>query len=225
MKTYILLTEKDWHDDLFLKLQNESSAIWYRIKEKSDFDLNKLEKINPEIIFIPHWSHKIPSEIYEKYLCIVFHMTDLPFGRGGSPLQNLIVLGCDETVITAFKVEKGLDTGDIYLKRKVSLIGTAEEIFIRSSAIIYTMIKEIVENSTLPVKQEGKIVTFSRRKPEDSNISNLKTVQSIYDYIRMLDCDGYPKAFIDTDEFRFEFSRASLKSDNSIVADVRIIKK
>ena len=30
------------------------------------------------------------QEIHENYKCIIFHMTDLPFGRGGSPLQNLI---------------------------------------------------------------------------------------------------------------------------------------
>ena len=45
-------------------------------------------------------------------------MTDLPFGRGGSPLQNLIVRGFEETMTSAIKVTKGIDTGDIYLKEK-----------------------------------------------------------------------------------------------------------
>ena len=38
------------------------------------------------------------------------------------------------------------------------------------------------------------------------------------------DAEGYPKAFIETDSFRFEFTRASLKADG-ILADVKIIKK
>ena len=41
----------------------------------------------------------------------------------------------------------------------------------------------------------------------------------------MLDAEGYPQAYLETDEFRFEFNRASLKADNSIIADVRIFKK
>jgi len=35
----------------------------------------------------------ILKEIFENYEIILFHMTDLPYGRGGSPLQNLIVRG------------------------------------------------------------------------------------------------------------------------------------
>jgi len=41
----------------------------------------------------------------------------------------------------------------------------------------------------------------------------------------MLDAEGYPKAFFENENFRFEFSRASLKSNNTIIADVRISKK
>ena len=41
----------------------------------------------------------------------------------------------------------------------------------------------------------------------------------------MLDCEGYPNAFIENKNFRFEFTRASLKSEKEIIADVRIIKK
>ncbi len=26
-----------------------------------------------------------------KFECVCFHMTDVPYGRGGSPLQNLII--------------------------------------------------------------------------------------------------------------------------------------
>ncbi len=46
--------------------------------------------------------------------CVVFHMTDLPFGRGGSPLQNLISRGIYKTKISAIKVVKEIDAGPIY---------------------------------------------------------------------------------------------------------------
>ena len=56
-------------------------------------------------------------------------MTDLPYGRGGSPLQNLIMMGKRNTKLTAFKCVKKLDSGPIYLKKKLSLDGNLEEIF------------------------------------------------------------------------------------------------
>tara|TARA_Y100000588_G_scaffold391484_1_gene500199 strand:- start:1371 stop:1829 length:459 start_codon:yes stop_codon:yes gene_type:complete len=152
-------------------------------------------------------------------------MTNLPYGRGGSPLQNLIVRGHNETKISAIRVEEGLDTGPIYLKKSLNLQGTAQEIFLRSSLVVEKMILEIIENRLKPVAQEGEIVEFKRRKPEQGNLEKLEATQQIYNYIRMLDCEGYPPAFIESENFRFEFSRASLKSKQEIIADVRIIKK
>ncbi len=225
MKSYILLTEKKWHDSLFKKLSNSKNFNWIRISNKSDFILEKIDSINPEIIFVPHWSYIIPEEIFEKYTCIVFHMTDLPFGRGGSPLQNLICRGLEETKISAIKVVKDIDAGDVYLKRTLSLNGTAREIFLRSVPIIEHMILEIINNKIVPESQKGDIFLFKRRKKEDGNLLNLETIKEIYDYIRMLDCEDYPNAYLEIEHFRIEFSRASIKDEKTIYADVRIIKK
>jgi methionyl-tRNA formyltransferase len=79
------------------------------IKEKADLFLDNLKKINPKYVFFPHWSHIIPSAIYENFQCIVFHMTNLPFGRGGSPMQNLISRGIYDTKISAISCVKELD--------------------------------------------------------------------------------------------------------------------
>lgn len=225
MRTFILLSEKKWHDSLFEYLSRAKKFNWVRISQKSDFNLDVLEAINPEIIFIPHWSYIIPDNILEKYTCIVFHMTDLPYGRGGSPLQNLICNGFEQTKISAIKVVRELDAGDIYLKKSISLHGTAQEIFLRTVPIIEQMIGEIIENAVLPESQEGDVVIFERRKKEDGNIIKLETLNQVYDYIRMLDCEGYPKAYLEIENFRLEFSRASFKDDQTIYADVRIIKK
>ena len=54
-------------------------------------------------------------------------MTDLPFGRGGSPLQNLIERGIKQTKISAIKCVKELDGGDIYLKRDLETFDKAEK--------------------------------------------------------------------------------------------------
>jgi methionyl-tRNA formyltransferase len=222
---YILLTPKTWHTTLFSQLSAQKPEEWLHITQKEDFTAEKLAEINPQYVFIPHWSYIIPKQIFENYTCVVFHMTDLPFGRGGSPLQNLIVSGLTETKISAIKVEEGLDTGDVYLKRPVSLHGTAEEIFIRMATLIKGMIEEVIANNTQPVPQQGEPTVFKRRKPEDSNVAHLETIEQLYDYIRMLDCEGYPNAFAEMGNFRLEFTRASVKGDESIIADVRITKK
>jgi len=225
MKKYILLSEKIWNSDALNFLINKVNADWILIDKKEDFTFHKIQSINPDLIFIPHWSYLISEDIFVNYECIVFHMTDLPFGRGGSPLQNLIERKIYETKVSALKVIKELDAGPIYIKEPLSLWGTAEEIFIRANTLIIDMIVNIIENKITPNNQVGEVVGFDRRKPEQGNIINLNNLEEVFDFIRMLDAPGYPKAYIESSNFKFEFSRASIKSDKSIIADVRIFKK
>lgn len=226
METILIVSEKSWNkellDSLRLAMPQYSFCL---ISGKKDFTIEYVNNISPIKIFIPHWSYIIPSVIFEQYECIVFHMTDLPYGRGGSPLQNLIVRGLTVTKLSALRVEAGLDTGPVYLKMDLSLLGTAEEIFVRANKLIGNMIIEIVQNNLQPVPQKGDPVVFKRRKHEQSDMSGLEKIEDIFNYIRMLDADGYPHAYIEKGAFRYEFTRASIKADGSIMADVKIIKK
>lgn len=226
MENILIVSEKSWNKELVSYLQSTMPQYaFYLISQKEDFTVERIGSISPVKIFIPHWSYIIPSAIFERYECIVFHMTDLPYGRGGSPLQNLIVRGLTATKLSALRVEVGLDTGPVYLKMDLSLSGTAEEIFVRVNKLVGKMIVEIIQNNLQPVSQEGDPVVFKRRKPEQSDMSGLEKLEEIFDYIRMLDADGYPHAYIEKGEFRYEFTRASIKADGSIVADVKITKK
>ena len=226
MENILIVSEKSWNKELVSYLQSTMPQYaFYLISQKEDFTVERIGSISPVKIFIPHWSYIIPSAIFERYECIVFHMTDLPYGRGGSPLQNLIVRGLTATKLSALRVEVGLDTGPVYLKMDLSLSGTAEEIFVRVNKLVGKMIVEIIQNNLQPVPQEGDPVVFKRRKPEQSDMSGLEKLDETFDYIRMLDADGYPHAYIEKGEFRYEFTRASIKADGSIVADVKITKK
>lgn len=221
MNTYIIASIKDWNIRNFYKIASGISADWHLITSKEELAVEKIERLNPRYIFFPHWSWIIPKEIYSIFDCVVFHMTDVPFGRGGSPLQNLITREIYETKISAIKVIEELDAGPVYLKKKLSLDGSAEEIFIRASSITFDMIRYIIENEPSPVEQKGKPMLFRRRTPVESRIPDVGDLNKVFDWIRMLDAEGYPKAFIETENLRLEFSKASLESGH-IRADVKI---
>lgn len=226
MKNILIVSEKIWNKDLLGRLQSAMSQYSFHfISGKEDFTIEQVEQISPVKIFIPHWSYIIPSSVFKQYECIVFHMTDLPYGRGGSPLQNLIERGLTATKLSALRVEEGLDTGPVYLKTDLSLLGTAEEIFIRANNLIEKMIADILQNDLQPMPQVGVPVVFKRRKPEQSDMSGLEKAEEVFNYIRMLDAEGYPHAFIEKGFFRYEFTRAAIKADGCIIADVKITKK
>jgi methionyl-tRNA formyltransferase len=221
---YIIVSEKKWNKNLNQSLRNKMGGEWFHIDNKEDLNEDYLKKVNPDKIFIPHWSYIIPASVVNNYECIIFHMTDVPYGRGGSPLQNLIARGFKHTKLTALRAEESLDTGDVYLKKDLPLYGTAEEIYNRSSKLIEKMIEEIIQTDPQPQPQQGEATTFKRRKPKDGKINELNTLEEVFDYIRMLDAEGYPRAFFENEQFRFEFERASYKTDR-IKADVTIFKK
>lgn len=223
--SYVLVTSRKWNEYLVEKLEEKTQQKWYLITKREEFTLDYLQKISPVKIFIPHWSYIIPKDIWEEYECVVFHMTDLPFGRGGSPLQNLIVRKIRETKISAIKVSKEIDEGDIYLKSSLGLEGAAHEIFKRFSIEVEKMILKIINENIHPVPQEGEITLFERRKPEQGNLFKLKQLEDVYDYIRMLDAPGYPKAFVENKSFKIEFENANFENSKSLTANVRIIKK
>jgi methionyl-tRNA formyltransferase len=88
------------------------------------------------------------------------------------------------------------------------------------------MIFQIIDQNIKPIAQFGEITEFKRRKPEESNMMDLYELDQVYDYIRMLDCEGYPNAYVETKNFKIEFFNADLKTnEKTITAHVRIVKK
>jgi methionyl-tRNA formyltransferase len=221
---YVISYSRPWCKSLIGTLNNQTSYQFVGIDNEKKLTTDYLNEINPKIIFFPHWSHIIPKEIYESYNCIIFHMTDLPYGRGGSPLQNLILAGKENTMISAIKCIKEIDAGPIYLKKPLNLNGSAEEIFLRANKIIQKMIMEIIDKNLSCYNQSGTVTTFARRKPEEGDLINAKSFKEFYDYIRMLDAEGYPNAFIRLGKYKIEFFRASIKV-GSIHASVKIIEE
>ncbi len=220
----MVATIKPWNIKIYSEIIKYYPGKWYLITNEDDLTLERVKFINPKYIFFPHWSNIVPKEILNLTTCICFHETDLPFGKGGSPLQNLISRGYKETVISAIKMIEKLDAGPIYLKESLHLEGLAEEIFIRAAYTIAQMIKRIVTENPKPQEQTDKVTIFKRRTPDQSRITgDIDKLYKLFDHIRMLDADGYPKAFIEINGFRYEFSRPALKTDG-IIADVCITK-
>ena len=182
--------------------------MWNFVDEPSKLT-DMAREISPRFIFFPHWSFRIPEAVWGRHECVIFHMTDLPYGRGGSPLQNLIVRGHTETVISALRCEAEVDAGPIYMKRPLSLAGSAREIFARAMDVIESMIHDMLHDPPTPQPQTGDVVEFSRRTPSQSDLAAVNSLASVYDHIRMLDADGYPRAYLTVGGFRLEFDRAT----------------
>jgi methionyl-tRNA formyltransferase len=223
-QSFIVCTVKPWNLAAYARRTPAIPGKWHLVRTPDELTAAFLEKIAPRYVFFPHWSWRVPADIIGRFECICFHMADVPYGRGGSPLQNLIVRGHKATKMTALRMVEDLDAGPVYLKRPLSLDGRAEEIFERATDLVYDMIAEIISRNIAPVPQQGEPVVFDRRAPHESALPQDGSASALFDFIRMLDAPTYPKAFIDWGKWRIEFDHARVEQD-SVEAHVVIRKK
>ena len=219
---YIVCCDKPWINDRSIVDHDIIANCNFVIKENKELTVKLLNTISPDYIFFIHWSSLLEKKIFSNFKCIIFHMTDLPYGRGGSPLQNLLSRGKQDTVLSAFLCNEDIDAGPIVLKRNLNLLGGAEEVYIRMTRLALDMISFIISNKISYEKQpKGDFEKFKRKKLSESQIIEFQDINLIHDKIRMLDAKGYPKAFVKIGKLKLEFSRASRKV-NHILADVKI---
>jgi len=190
-------------------------------------DIRRIVEPGGKIFFV-QWSSRLPTDILRDYECVGFHMTDLPYGRGGNPLQNLILHGKNETCITAFRVTEELDAGPVYLKSEsFSILGQAEMVYRDVAQRCFIMAVKILVERSEPKPQDGEVVTFSRvasRNPFD--YASLEEAKRVID---MWDASGYEPASITIGRFKIEFSDSCLalgteQEEDELYTKVRITR-
>lgn len=222
MNKYVVVSSKDWFR------RHEKSSQFKKLKvieilNKKKLNISNLKKINPRYIFFIHWNEKVTKEIYENFECIVFHTSPLPFGRGGSPIQNLIIRGIKKSPVCAIKMTKVIDGGPVYDSMNITLNGTISEIFSRIANKIEKLIIKICKNNPKPLRQEGNVVKFNRLKNKDNKILNKHSIKEIYDRIRMVDGEGYDKAYIRFGNYKLELSDSSIKN-KKLIAKIKLYR-
>ncbi len=216
----VICNSKNWFN---LDANNESSFSINIIKHKKDLTKDFLDSISPDYIFFVHWSFIVPSEIYSNFECIVFHTAPLPYGRGGTPIQNLILEGFKTAPVCALRMIGELDSGPIYEKREISLDGSLSDIFSRLNYAINILIRNISRGNIVPSEQVGKPHVFKKLTKENNELPSNISLLQLYDRIRMLDHEDYPNPFLISGDLKFEFFNAE-PDDDAITVKCRISK-
>lgn len=212
MRNFVLASSKSWFslEDLPAPCLEHN---WVEISQPAELTPEFVAAVNPEFIFFPHWNARIPPEIFERWECVVFHTAPLPFGRGGSPIQNLIERGFSSSPVHALRAVEEMDAGPIFTTRQVDLSGSLREIFSRVGVLVGDMIAELLESPIVAKEQEGSVFKFQRRLASASLISGRESSIEIYDKIRMVDYEDYPRAHILFGSYKLVFTNAEIDGE------------
>ena len=236
-KVFFVSKNNSWSNFLFGKLSTLDNIALYGFNdEQFPLSIDIVQSDKPDYIFFFHWSKYISQEIFENYNCISFHTSNLPNGRGGTPIQNQILDGIIKTKVNAIKTCQEIDAGDIFCSEEITLQGSLYDIWHIISNVSFLMIKKIINTSLTSIRQTDLIrmtpiyqtdLTRTLYKRNNNNVipfDTEKNIEGIYRFIQMMDAEKYKNSYIDIGNFRLSFSRAGIKNDN-IIADVLITKK
>lgn len=164
-----------------------------KIKNNPKF-VELLKGLDLDFIVIVAYGAILPREILDipKYDCINVHTSLLPKYRGASPIQSALLNGDKETGISFMSLDEKLDTGDIYLLKKVDIDekDTQESLFERLSDIGATLLPSVlrdIENEVLtPLPQDKSLATHCTKiSKEDAQIDPSKdTAEEINNKLR-----------------------------------------
>ena len=74
-----MLSSRPWNEGLPDRLNAVLERPVHTIGKPAELQLESLDALDPEWIFVPHWSHLIPEAIWSRWPTVISYMTDLPF--------------------------------------------------------------------------------------------------------------------------------------------------
>lgn len=161
-----------------------------------------LEELCPDIIVVVAYGKILPEYVlkFPKYGCINVHGSLLPEYRGASPIQRAVIDGKKVTGVTTMYMDKGLDTGDMLLKREYEIDENANtgEVFDDLAKIGAALLLETLDGlengSITPIAQNENAATYAEKIfKEECATSFDETAETVHNKIRGL--YPFPGAF------------------------------
>lgn len=138
----------------------------------------RLAELSPEAIPVVAYGNLITEDLLQvpAHGWVNLHFSLLPAWRGAAPVQASIAAGDEVTGATTFRIDKGLDTGDILatLEERIQPTDTADDLLTRlayagADLLVETM-DGLEEGSISPQPQEGEATYAHKIATEDARI-------------------------------------------------------
>ena len=170
-----------------------------RGKRLSD-NLTLIKELQPDIILAAGWYYMIPEQVRSipKEGAWGLHSSLLPNYAGGAPLVWAIINGEKKTGVTLFRMERGVDDGDIIGQTEFSILekDTISEVLDKSiESSIEILLENLSKEKIDYFKQDtSQKKIYPQRSSKDGEIDWTKDSKSIQNFIRA-QTNPYPGAW------------------------------
>jgi methionyl-tRNA formyltransferase len=155
--------------------------VYQPINFKEAEAVEQLESLEADLMIVAAYGLILPPKVLAipKLGCINIHASLLPRWRGAAPIQRAILAGDKETGITIMQMDKGLDTGDMLLKRALTIHPdeTAETLHDRLAELGSQALLEVLANI-----ENCSAVATSQDEAETSYATKLAKQEALIDW-------------------------------------------
>lgn len=131
--------------------------------------IDEMATFKPDVIVVVAYGLILPEEVLNipKYGCINLHPSTLPMYRGAAPLQRTILGGESASSICVIQMDKGVDSGDILLKKDFPLasdisFNQLHEYTSHTGADLMIEVLNNIEKIT-PITQDHACATYANK--------------------------------------------------------------
>lgn len=199
----VVVDTAGWFDDhaqqLVAKLRASGHTSWFVRSQE--------EVVEGDVAFFLSCMRITPPHILARNgWNFVVHASDLPKGRGFSPVVWQVLEGATEIPVSMIVMTEEVDAGKIAMRRRFALAGHElnEEIRGVLGNTVVEMCLEMAERSSAPDLQPqlGSPTWYQRRYPSDSQLDPARTIAEQFNLLRVVDNERYP-AFFDLHGHRY----------------------
>ncbi|WP_339859747.1 methionyl-tRNA formyltransferase [Thalassospira alkalitolerans] len=199
----VILPQGKRGSDIALDVEDMNIATYYCYSVKEASFHKWFYDLNPNIAIVAGY-----SDIFPQYLVdipflgtINLHAGDLPFYRGGSPLNWQIINGETHAGLSVIQMDAGIDTGDILSKAEIPILKDSNigQLHAQANQIFPSLVLEalsLLERGEQGTPQDIKFAAYwHQRSDADGQIFwRDMSAQQVHDQVRALSFP-YPGAF------------------------------
>jgi methionyl-tRNA formyltransferase len=153
----------------------------------------QIKELSPDLIVVVAFGQILPRSLLDipPYGCVNVHASLLPFYRGAAPINWVLLNGETETGVTLMLLDEGMDTGDMLLQEKLSIVPedtvvTLHDRLAQNGArLLGKALDELGSAGWTSIPQDHAKATYAPLlKKEDGLIQWQKSAREIHNQIR-----------------------------------------
>ncbi|WP_456377364.1 methionyl-tRNA formyltransferase [Thiolapillus sp.] len=138
---------------------------------KAGDEINALRALQPDLMVVVAYGLLLPEPVLHtpRLGCVNIHASVLPRWRGAAPIQRAIQAGDTESGISIMRMDKGLDTGPVYLRRRITLApdetggSLHDRLSLLGAEALMEALPGIADGSLQPIAQDDAAATYAAK--------------------------------------------------------------